>query len=255
VLRLRPSRGAWCEYLARGKPTGVIVVVVVPVRENSCQSLCAYVAVASSCSPRLILSSPCRCSPLLLSVSCSRACPCRCRSAPLWVGCDRALPCLATRPSAAALSLYCMRPARERTSAFELPRQHRYRHACAPPLSLPRNADGAPVIDISEPTCAAGNHSGQLATVTCHFHLPLRPCHGYVPREHPSACIARLASMRVTCTSILSRSTVYSSSSHLSGTERVARRHRHRHGLSRLSRVQGKNVNCRTDRLRKYMHV
>jgi hypothetical protein len=30
VLRLRPSRGARCKYLERGKPTGVIVDVVAP---------------------------------------------------------------------------------------------------------------------------------------------------------------------------------------------------------------------------------
>jgi hypothetical protein len=62
VLRLRPSRGARCEYLERGKPTGVIVDVdvVVPCPVFLCRccyslffllSVCCTVAVP--CSPRV----------------------------------------------------------------------------------------------------------------------------------------------------------------------------------------------------------
>jgi hypothetical protein len=43
VLRLRPSRGARCEYLERGKPTGVIVDIVVPCSA----SLCSHVTVTA----------------------------------------------------------------------------------------------------------------------------------------------------------------------------------------------------------------
>jgi hypothetical protein len=71
VPRLRPSRGARCEYLERGKPTGVIVDLVV----LSCLVLCSCVAVAvaSSCSLALRV---------LYVLFCARAsfsaCPCRC---------------------------------------------------------------------------------------------------------------------------------------------------------------------------------
>jgi hypothetical protein len=43
VLRLRPSRGARCEYLERGKPTRVIVDIVVPCSA----SLCSHVTVTA----------------------------------------------------------------------------------------------------------------------------------------------------------------------------------------------------------------